>query len=309
MNLNDTDLELLNRLVGPLSEHTAAMIKKKIDCFLHPKVSLFIPSSGQCEYAVTPNHIHPAYSFIYHFQPINEFIVEGRKISYPLSDGRCLSAMSPNIPHQEVVRDHFESYIAILLDAEFFEKTLQQYCNTIPIFRGEIFAPHPELLGTLRCFMLEASDNSHKNPELLNNLAVVIAHLIVHSVTEEAHPALPLYDRFEVDRAIAYMNSHISEKIIIDDLADRVNLSSGHFSKIFKTVTGAAPIDYLNNLRIRKACGMLANNVDNITEIALKCGFNTSSYFSTCFLEKYKMSPSAYRQKFQMKQESYDSEN
>jgi trehalose utilization protein len=86
--------------------------------------------------------------------------------------------------------------------------------------------------------MLEASDNSHKNPELLNNLAVVISHLIVHSVTEEAHPALPLYDRFEVDRAIAYMNSHISEKIIIDDLADRVNLSSGHFSKIFKKLMG-----------------------------------------------------------------------
>lgn len=60
MDLNDTDLELLNRLVGPLSEHTAVMIKKKIDCFLHPRVSLFIPSSGQCEYAVMPNHIHPA---------------------------------------------------------------------------------------------------------------------------------------------------------------------------------------------------------------------------------------------------------
>lgn len=71
------------------------------------------------------------------------------------------------------------------------------------------------------------------------------------------------------------MNSHISEKINIDDLAERAYLSVGHFSKVFKTVTGAAPIDYLNNLRIRKACGMLANNVDNITEIALKCGFNT----------------------------------
>lgn len=296
MRLNDFDI--LNKLVGQLSENKVEMMKKNLDFFLHPKVSLFIPSCGQCAYAVTPNHTHPSYTFIYYFQPVNHFIVEGRNLTYDLTDGKCLTAMSPDIQHQEMEEEYFQSYIAIVIDAELFRETILQYADVVPVFRGEIFAPHPELLGLLRCFMLEANTETYQNGELMEHLAFTITHLIIRSVLSENHNTIPLYDRFEVDRAIAFMNSHFSEKITIEDLADWVNLSTSHFSKIFKSVTGETPIDFLGMLRLQKARTMLRNNTSNITEIAIECGFNSSSYFSTCFLEKYKMTPSAYRQKF-----------
>lgn len=298
MNLSNADKSILYKLVGALDENAVSIIKKNIDFFLHPKVSLFIPSCGQCKYAVTPSHTHPAYSFIYYFQPVSDFIVEDRHISYDLAEGKCLSAVSPAIPHQEIAEENFQSYIAILIDAALFREIMLQYVKTIPVFRGEAFAPHPELLGLLRCFMLEASDNKHKHDELLNYLAPVIVHLVTRSITADTPSSIPLYDRFEVDRTIAYMNSHFSKKITVEDLAKRVNLSAGHFSKVFKSVTDITPIDFLNIIRLQKARNMLINNIESITEIALLCGFNTSSYFSTCFLEKYKMSPSAYRQTF-----------
>lgn len=290
-------IEILSQLVGQVSELTATNMSKNLECFLHPKVSLFIPSCGHCEYAVTPGHTHPAYTFIYYFQPVTDFIVEEKHISYDLSSGKCLSAMSPGIHHQEIEEDYFQSYIAIAIDATFFQKTVLQYIQPVPIFRGEAFVPHPELLGLLRCFMLEASVN--KNQEVLEHLASIITHLTARStVSVDTQSSMPLYDRFEVDIAIAYMNSHFSEKIAIEDLAKQVNISAGHFSKIFKTVTGETPIDFLNLLRLQKSCAMLMNNGGNITAIALECGFNSSSYFSTCFLAKYKMTPSAYRQKY-----------
>lgn len=293
-------MQLLNQLVGPMSTDTTTQIIQKIDCFLHPKVSVFIPSYGQCDYAITPNHTHPAYSFIYYFQPVNDFIVEGRNRAYDLAEGKCLSAISPDIPHQEIEKEDFQSYIAIMIDTELFQETLKQYVEPVPVFRGEFFAPHPELLGALRCFMLEASDDMN-NMELLNHLAPVIAHLVARSVVSDTHPNLPLYGRFEVDQVIAYMNSHFSKKITIEDLAEQVNRSTGHFSKIFKSVTGMTPIDFLQKIRIQKARNMLINSMKNITEIALECGFNSSSYFSSCFMEKYKMTPSAYRQNFHKK--------
>ena len=301
MLFGNDDFKILNKLFGPLGTNTASNIIKAIDCFLHPEVSLFIPSFGQCEYAVTPNHTHPAYSFIYYFQPVYNFMIEGRNLSYDLAEGKCLSAISPDIPHQEIVQDHFQSYIAIVIDRELFHQTILQYGQTIPVFRGESFSPHPELLGTLRCFMLESSAGTNGNPELLNHLAQVITHLTVHSVIAEIHHTVPLYDRFEVDRTIAYMNSHFSEKITIDDLANQAARSSGHFSKIFKSVTGMTPMDYLSMIRIQKARNLLIHSMKSITEIAMECGFNTSSYFSSCFLEKYKTTPSAYRQNFQQK--------
>lgn len=289
------DIDIMNKLVGQLTEHTIAKMRQNLECFLHPVVSIFLPSCGHCEYAVTPSHTHPAYTFIYYFQAVNDFIVEGNHISYDLAGGKCLSAMSPGIHHQEIEDEYFQSYIAIAINAKLFNETMLQYTQLPPIFRGEAFIPHLELLGILRCFILEAS--THKNLELLDNSALVINHLVVQSVISYTQNIIPLYDRFEVDRAIAYMNSHFSEKITIEDLADQVNLSEGQFSKIFKSVTGETAIDFLNILRLQKARNMLMRNVENITEIALKCGFRSSSYFSTCFLEKYKMTPSGYRQK------------
>lgn len=304
MKFDHEDIDIMNKLVGQLTEKNVALMNKNLECFLHPKVSLFIPSCGQCIYAVTPSHTHPAYSFIYHFQSVNDFIVEERHLSYDLVEGKCLTAMSPGIPHQEIEEEHFQSYIAILIDAELFHKTALQYLQTVPVFRGEVFVPHPELLKILRCFMLTTSESKLRNQELQNNLAEVITHLVVRSVISASGNTIPLYDRFEVDHTIAYMNSHFSEKITIEDLAERVNLSAGHFSKIFKLVTGETPIDFLNILRLQKARTMLMDNVRNITEIALECGFQSSSYFSTCFLAKYKMTPSAYRQKILKANES-----
>jgi len=279
----------------------ADKINQAIDCFLHSQVSLFIPAYGQCEYAAKPDHSHPAYSFIYYFQPVYDFKIEGNHLAYDLSDGKCLSAVSPDIPHQEIIEDYFQSYIAIMIDAQAFEKTIKQYIQDVPVFHGEAFAPHPELLGVLRCFMLEAHSGEKGNVELQNHLAQVIIHLTVRSVISETYHTVPLYDRFEIDQAIAYINSHFSEKITVEDLASQAACSTGHFTIGFKSVTGMTPLDFIKMIRIQKARNMLINSGKSITEIALGCGFNTSSYFSSCFLRKYKTTPSAYRQSFQQK--------
>jgi Transcriptional regulator containing an amidase domain and an AraC-type DNA-binding HTH domain len=299
MKISRNNIEILNRLVGVLDENTGALIYENIDCFLHPLVSLFIPSSGQCQYAITPSHTHPAYSFIYYFESVNELIIEGKSISYNISDGKCLLAISPDIPHQEPRQDGFQSYIAIQIDAKLFIEIFGQYAQCMPIFRGGRFAPHTELLGILKCFMLEASEYESRNTDYLNQLAMAVVHLTVRSVLFNTYRIAPLYDRFEIDRAITYMNSHFSEKITVENLAVLSNLSTSHFTKIFKSVTGETPIDFLKMLRLKKARNMLINNTENITEIALKCGFSTSSYFAFCFIEKYRITPTAFRQKIQ----------
>lgn len=299
MTLSERDLHILTKLVGHMSTDKAEHIRNKIDCFFHPEVSLFIPATGQCEYAITPSHTHPAYSFIYYFQPTDSVFIEGKRLTYDLMEGKCLCAISPEIPHQEIEQEGFHSYIAIMIDAKLFEEVVIQYVGQVPVFYGETFVPHPELLAILRCFMLEI-DNGRET-ELLNHLAHTIVHLAALSVVADTQNSIHLYDRFEVDTAIAYMNSNYAEKITNEVLAQLVNRSPGHFSKVFKTITGTTPIEFLNTIRIQKARNMLLNSTKNITEIALECGFNTSSYFSSCFLEKYSMTPSSYRQNFQTK--------
>ncbi|MEA4814597.1 MAG: AraC family transcriptional regulator [Oscillospiraceae bacterium] len=299
MAFSRNDMEIMNRLVGPMDENTSTLIYENIDCFLHSKVGLFIPARGQCKYAITPSHTHPAYSFVYYFESVSELIIEGKSVSCDISDGKCLIAISPGIPHQEPEQDGFQSYIAIQIDAELFRGIFGQYARNQPVFCGERFRPHPELLGLLKCFMLETNEYECRNEDYLNQLALAVAHLTVRSLLPGIYQTAPLYDRFEVDRVIAYMNSHFTDRITAEELAALANLSTGYFTKIFKSVTGETPIDFLKTLRLKKARSMLLNSADNMTEIALKCGFNTSSYFSSCFIEKYRMTPTVFRQSFQ----------
>jgi len=298
MFISQSDFEVMNRLVGKMDMATAGMLKKNIDYFLEERVGLFIPASGQCNYAITPNHTHPAYSFVYYFQSVSEIIIEEKMVHYDISDGKCLSALSPGIPHQEPEQEDFQSYIAIMIEKSLFEQTASQYLETIPVFRGERFAPHLELLTLLKCFMLEAGEYEHKKREYLQHLSIVLTHLLVRSLIPCEEKESPLYDRFEVDHAVAYMNVHYSEKITNEKLAEVVCLSEGHFLRVFKTVTGMTPIDFLNLLRLKKARIMLTDTTTSITEIALKCGFHSSSYFSSRFLEKYHQTPSFYRIEF-----------
>ncbi len=290
-------IELLNRLVGNIDERTAEIMFSRLECFLHPLVSIFIPATGQCPFAVSPNHTHPAYSFIYYLQPISDFIVEGRHKCFPLTDGKSLSVMSPNIRHQEVQTDLFQSYIAILIDAALFEKTLLQYTDQVPIFKGEAYVSSSELAGLLRTFMIESRE--YESYGMLDKMAEMIAHVVARSViptkSEKSQPIHLLYERLEVDRAVSYMNSHMQEKITLEQLAEQVNISQGQFSRVFKEVTGQAPIEYLNVMRLERARGMLLNGGKTMTEIALLCGFSSSAYFSSCFQRHCGMSPSEYQ--------------
>ena len=100
-------IEILNHLIGDVDETLAREMLNNLECFFHPKVSLFIPARGQCGYAVMPSHTHPAYTFIYYFQPVNDMVVEQTHLQYDLVDGKCLSAMSPGIAHQEIEEEYF----------------------------------------------------------------------------------------------------------------------------------------------------------------------------------------------------------
>lgn len=286
------DTQIINSLVGNMNEEMMKIMFSNIECFLHPSMSIFVPTSGQCPYAVSPDHSHPAYSFIYCIQPHLDMVIEDRNINIPVKGNQCLSVMSPNIRHQEKRVEFFQSYIAILIDKDYFEEIYAQYSSKLRLFKGEMYTASPELLSLLKCFMLEK--RQYENYSLLDSMVRIITHSLARSVAGSNGKNIPIYDKLEVDRAVAYMREHISETVTLKSLADYVNVSEGHFSRIFKQYTDDTPMDFLNNMRLDKARNMLTNGVSNMTDIAMECGFKSPSYFSTRFLEKYHVSPSSY---------------
>ncbi|MBO5204195.1 MAG: helix-turn-helix transcriptional regulator [Clostridia bacterium] len=77
-----------------------------------------------------------------------------------------------------------------------------------------------------------------------------------------------------------------------------VNMSYSHFSRLFKRIMGKSFTEYLTATRINAAERMLFETDMPVTEVALACGFATSSHFIDRFKKAKGVTPRQYRQKF-----------
>lgn len=88
---------------------------------------------------------------------------------------------------------------------------------------------------------------------------------------------------------------HLAEEISVESMADFAGYSRSHFSRIFRSISGKSPHEYLLELRIRMAVRMLQNNNLSIKEIASACGFAETGYFCKVFRKFHHTSPTHFR--------------
>lgn len=97
--------------------------------------------------------------------------------------------------------------------------------------------------------------------------------------------------------AIAYIAENYMEEIPIDRLSQLCHVSTSHFRRLFKQVLGWAPLDYVQMVRIDRACVLLYNCEYSVTEIGLQVGYPSPSSFNRQFRSIHGISPGQWRQK------------
>ena len=98
---------------------------------------------------------------------------------------------------------------------------------------------------------------------------------------------------------IQYMHANFEKPIERDALAERACLSPAQFHHVFKRTTGATPIDYLRNIRIRHAQQLLITTSESVYAIARRCGYDDPFVFSKAFKRVCSSSPREYRLQLQ----------
>ena len=98
-----------------------------------------------------------------------------------------------------------------------------------------------------------------------------------------------------ISKVCRYIEENISHKISLSDAAGLVNMSDSAFSHFFKRQTSISFITYVNNIRVAKACELLANTNLSASEICYDCGFNNKSNFIRIFTKRKNMTPIEYR--------------
>jgi AraC family transcriptional regulator len=98
-----------------------------------------------------------------------------------------------------------------------------------------------------------------------------------------------------VNRVLDHVVRHLDRPLGLEELAERAALSPFHFHRVFRAVVGETLAQFVLRVRLERALQMLSHGPRRtLTQIALACGFSSSSHFSRSFKQRYGVPPSAF---------------
>ncbi|MDM9379098.1 AraC family transcriptional regulator [Chlorogloeopsis sp. ULAP01] len=204
-----------------------------------------------------------------------------------------------NINHKLCWESEAE-FIVISLDAELFDRVSY---DTIDLQRYEII-PHfasPDPLIQHIGLALKSELESVNTGSILyiDSLAVTLCLHLLKKYSKFL-AAIPTYSeglsQIRLRKAIEYIDENLDQDLSLVEIADVVQMSMYHFSRLFKQSTGLSPHQYVTNCRIEKAKRLLARTEEAINQISQQVGFQNQSHFTNVFRKHIGITPKAYRE-------------
>ena len=136
----------------------------------------------------------------------------------------------------------------------------------------------------------------HRQPGYLAMAQLKLAELLLllsRSVTDAGHDAA--HRGLTIEGLMVYVEENYSDDFSLADLARLCDLSAGYLSRAFRQTCGTPLFEYINRIRIQKACLLLKRSNMPVIEIAYAVGYNNLSFFNRYFRKLMRVSPSQYR--------------
>ena len=102
-------------------------------------------------------------------------------------------------------------------------------------------------------------------------------------------------EKRNISAALAYVHANFKKHITLKKVAEAVHFSESYLSRHFHESLGVTFSQYVKNLRMDYAKGLLLNTDTEITNICYEAGFSSPQSFANEFKKIYKMTPSEYR--------------
>ena len=160
------------------------------------------------------------------------------------------------------------------------------------------FATDPQISVLYRHFLLSCDWHDQSSQVQLSSTATLLLNHLLQRYSN-VQWQLPTVKGGLAPYRLKLLQQWIEQSLhlplTIADLAQQVELSEYHFAHMFKQSTGLSPHQYVLQQRLQKAHALVLAKALGLTDIALSCGFNSASHFSTRFKQFYGYSPSQLR--------------
>lgn len=126
-------------------------------------------------------------------------------------------------------------------------------------------------------------------------LLVYLCRNHVERVLQERESLKRRKDLERLNVVLCYIEDHYSEQISNTQLADMVFLSEDRFGHLFREGVGKPPLQYINEMRLKKALVLLKSGEYTVTEVSEAVGFRDYNHFGRLFRKYYGHTPHAVK--------------
>lgn len=131
--------------------------------------------------------------------------------------------------------------------------------------------------------------------QLLGNKDLLRSRLRMEEITEVKEPEVESSDERLLADAVKLIEDHIADtELSVNYLSEKLGISPKQLYRKLKQHLGVTPVDFIRQVRMKKAAMLIQQNKFTISEIMYMVGFSSSSYFAKCFQAHFGKTPRQY---------------
>lgn len=248
-------------------------------------------------------HCHNCLEIGYCHKGNGSFLIENKNVRFSDED---IIVICPNTMHiSKSDHDTSSEWEYIYIDvASLVQEYLTTEVDVLSIFMfdspdfpnnlsGREFPVLKNLLFHIFSELREKKDQYQLNTALL--CIVFLTELTRILPRKSSSSFCPIEARLAIYPALEYVAANYMNPIKMNLLADTCHLSPTHFRRLFRGLMQMSPLDYLNRIRVQKACELLYSTEESVLTIALAVGFTDNTAFNRNFRRIMGMTPLKWR--------------
>ena len=156
---------------------------------------------------------------------------------------------------------------------------------------------NPMIVTMIRAIFEEMQQKGAHYRECVRGIAYALLFEIARFNGRDAWQTIGKGVSLQLESAIEYVEKNYPNDFKIADLANECHMSETHFRRIFQEKMNMTPVEYVNFVRVRKACELIDKTDISMEEVAEKVGFITPSTFNRNFRRIIGTSPYQWKKR------------
>ena len=257
------------------------------------KIEFFNRTSRNSGFKMSDYHYHDKHELYFLEKGKTEYFI-GSEI-YSLTSGNLIFIPKGEFHKTNISNDSFSERLLIVFDDNFLGGEFSKHIDELS--KNKLIRISPEKLYKIKDIYEKIEyEDTNRQIDYIEMEKLYLKELLIQIKRNRIeNNTFDLSESYKIVQDCAtYICENYNLDLNLESLSKKYSLSKSYFSKLFKKVTGVGLNEYITAIRISASENMLLKDTISITEIATRCGFNDSNYFTSVFKKLKGITPKKY---------------